>query len=877
MSFWTRITNVLRSDRVNREIDEEFESHIAAAVADGRDPDEARRAFGSMLRHGEQSRDMKVMPRLDWLRADIIFGWRQLKRNYVTTMAAIFSLALAAGACGSAFRIIDAMLLRPLPVDGASHLYVVTRRGVSPEGKPLNLDECEYPLFERMRASLTGQAEVIAISPTQHGDLTYANEADTERAYFEYVSGSMFDTFGLHPVLGRLLNAKDDITLGAHPYAVISYDYWTRRFARDRNVIGRTFRMSDDLYQIVGVVAPGFTGTEPGTVTSIFVPTMMNPYVRRMDATWVRAWIKLNPGVFPELVRDKIQAVLHGYQEERAKGFQGIPAQSVDAFVNQQVFLEPAASGISRLQGRYRPSLIALSILVSLVLLIACANVANLMTAQAAARAREMALRVAIGAGRWRLVQMVVVEGLWIASLASLLGLIFAWWSAPFVVSLINPRDNPARLALPADWRVFLFGITMTCVITLLFSLAPALRASAVKPVSVLKGGNSPRSQRHLMHVLIAAQVAFCFLVIFVAGLFVTSFQRLSQKPTGFSADHLLVLDTRARSPQPGIYWDQVADQLRTLPGVKNVALSSWPLLGGMSSNRFVATDGMTPNPQVAYFLNVSPNWIETMKIPLLDGRDFTDGDIASDVAIVTKTFAHTYFKDENPIGRSFVQPPLTNHIEIVGLVGDTLYRDIHEQPLPLAFFSFHTLDPAAKGRNGTFLVRTSSDPLVLSSILRKEVSRLNPEFHVNNIRTQLEINQAQTLRERLLATLAFFFGAVALLLAGVGLYGMLNYLVQQRRRELGIRIAVGARLAHIARGVTASVFSMIILGSLAGLAIGIGTTGYIRSMLYEVRTTEPGILAVPAITILLATLMASLPAVVRAMRIDPVEMLRSE
>jgi ABC-type lipoprotein release transport system permease subunit len=223
------------------------------------------------------------------------------------------------------------------------------------------------------------------------------------------------------------------------------------------------------------------------------------------------------------------------------------------------------------------------------------------------------------------------------------------------------------------------------------------------------------------------------------------------------------------------------------------------------------------------------------------------------------------------------VQPPLTNHIEIVGLVGDTLYRDIHEQPLPLAFFSFHTLDPAAKGRNGTFLVRTSSDPLVLSSILRKEVSRLNPEFHVNNIRTQLEINQAQTLRERLLATLAFFFGAVALLLAGVGLYGMLNYLVQQRRRELGIRIAVGARLAHIARGVTASVFSMIILGSLAGLAIGIGTTGYIRSMLYEVRTTEPGILAVPAITILLATLMASLPAVVRAMRIDPVEMLRSE
>lgn len=273
MSFWTRISNALRSDRVNREIDEEFESHIAEAVAEGRDPNEARRAFGSMLRHGEQSRDLKVLPRLDWLRADIIFGWRQLRRHKVSSAVAVFSLALAIGSCGSAFRLIDAMLLRPLPVDGADRLYVIARQGTGLEGKPQqSYDDCEYPLFERMRTQLAGQADMVAISPAEHGELTYATDADTEKANFQYVSGSIFSTFGLHPALGRMLSANDDVTPGAQPYAVLSYDYWSRRFARDPNVIGRTFHMSGDLYQIVGVSEQRFTGTDPGAVTAFSSP-----------------------------------------------------------------------------------------------------------------------------------------------------------------------------------------------------------------------------------------------------------------------------------------------------------------------------------------------------------------------------------------------------------------------------------------------------------------------------------------------------------------------------------------------------------------------------------------------------------------------------
>jgi hypothetical protein len=268
--------------------------------------------------------------------------------------------------------------------------------------------------------------------------------------------------------------------------------------------------------------------------------------------------------------------------------------------------------------------------MVGLVLLIACANVANLMTAQAAARAREMALRVSIGAGRWRLVQLVLVESAILAFLAAAIGALFAWWSAPLVVSMINPPDDPARLALPADWRVLGFGFALTIAVALLFGLTPALRASAVKPASALKGGEDPHSRRRGMHALIAAQVAFCFLVLFVAGLFAVTFDRLSKQPTGFSAERILTLDAVAKPAQPPVFWNQVAEHLRTVPGVERVALAGWPLLSGNGWNDSVSIDGGPPSDDLAYFLKVSPGWTETMKIPFIDGRDFRANDADS-------------------------------------------------------------------------------------------------------------------------------------------------------------------------------------------------------------------------------------------------------
>ena len=284
MSVRSRLVNVFRGNHLNREIDEELESHIAEAIAQGRDPGEARRAFGSALRHREGSRDVRLIAWLESLRADAVFGWRQLSKTKVTSIAAILSLALAIGACTSAFRLIDALLLRPLPVSHPERLYDLARQGVGPEGKPQTFDGWAYPDFQLMRAAVAKQAELIAISYAQPVDLTYKSDEDMERACLQYVSGWMFSTLGIRPALGRVFTENDDLKPGGHPYAVLSYDYWTHRFGQDPSVIGRTFRMGMEIYEIAGVAEAPFTGTEPGTMVDIFVPTMMNPQVTRNDS-----------------------------------------------------------------------------------------------------------------------------------------------------------------------------------------------------------------------------------------------------------------------------------------------------------------------------------------------------------------------------------------------------------------------------------------------------------------------------------------------------------------------------------------------------------------------------------------------------------------
>jgi predicted permease len=591
----------------------------------------------------------------------------------------------------------------------------------------------------------------------------------------------------------------------------------------------------------------------------------------------------INPGAPREPLRAKLDAVSLNYETERAKGFVGMSQHNIEMSLQKKMLIKPAATGVSRLQGDYRRALVWLGVLVALVLLIACAQVANLMTAQAASRAREMALRVSIGAGRSRLVQLVLVESAMLALFSAALGAIFAWWAAPFVVSRINPPDNPAHLILPADWRVLAFGSLLTLAVTLLFGLAPALRASAIQPVTALKGGEEPRPKHRSMYTLIAAQVAFCFVVLFFAGLFVATFRHLSSQPLGFDAKDLLLIETSTPHGQPPESWSQMADTLRAIPGVKDVASASWPLLSGGWTGS-ISVNAAPPTDTWGYFLSISPGWFNTVKMRLIDGRDFNSTDSFPGQAIVNQTFVKTFFNGVNPIGRTFekVNPFGSRQLcRVIGVVPDATYSNLHEPILPVAYVPFRHFDKNGAinpADGGTFLLRTSGiNPLSLATTVRRLVAKTNPSYRVNNVQTQQELVDNQSVRERLLASLALFFAAVALLLAAIGLYGVLNYSVLQREREIGIRIAVGARIGSIARLVTTQIFVTLFIGAAAGTALGMASVRYVQALLFGVKGTAPSMLIAPALVLLSAALLAALPAVLRAARIDPSIMLRAD
>jgi predicted permease len=884
MSLWSRISNAVHGERLNREIDEELQSHIEEAIASGRDPKEAHRAFGSAL-HAREASHIRAAGWLESLLADVGFGWRQLCRNKVTSVAAVLSLALGIGSCVAAFRLIDALLWRPLPISDPGNLYVLSHKMTGFDGKPVEDGHWATPDFKLMRDAVKDQADLIAISDADRTDITWSTDDDMEKAHVAYVSGNMFPLFGLEPALGRLLTPADDRGPGLNPYAVLSWDYWNHRFGRDPRVLGSSLHIGDHTFEIIGVGPRDFTGTEKGTVTDAFLPVNMNRIATQDRMNWHRVFLMLKPGVHPamdlEPLRQHLSAVNHAFGADCATCFRGATQASIDRFLNQKVVLNPAGAGISELQKEYRRLLGVLGLLAVLVLLIACVNVANLMTAQAAARAQEMALRISIGAGRRRLVQLILCQSALLAFLASILGAFFAAWSAPFVLSLINPPENPARLALDADWRVLLFGFGLILLVVLLFGLLPALRASAVRPVAALKGGEDPHSSRRLIRGAIALQVAFCFLVLFLSSLFVTSFQRLENRPLGFSTDRLLLLETVAGKGQLPVVWNQTAEALRAAPGVESVAISRWPLLGRIRINSDISINGAPPSPTPGWFLNVSPGWLSTMKIPLVSGRDFRPEDTSPGAAIVNETFVKTFFPGQDPIGRTFERGANQPVNEIVGVTPDVPYDDLREPSRAVFYIPFDEIDAKSAPSVvdfATFAIHTNAqNPLALANSLRQFIAQRHNGLRVSNVTTQFDLVRDQTVRERLIAMLAAFFAVVSLLLAGVGLYAVLNYSVLQRRREIGIRMAIGSTRAGIVRIVTLNIFLMIALGGCAGVALGFGAARYVESLFYQVKATDADMIASPTCAILLTALVATLPAVLRALRTDPTEILRSE
>ncbi len=891
-----RMTRQVRAmfsgERADAEMERELAAHLVLLedemMRKGATPDEARRLARIKLGGVEQVRIMhreeRGLPFVESLAADVRFGWRQLMKRKVTTAAAVLSLALGIGSCVAAFRLIDALLLRPLPITHAERLYKLARTFTGPHDLPMRSDGWAYPSFVLMRDAVKGEAQLIVAGFTQHVDLTYASDEEMEKGYVQYVSGDMFDDFGLQPAMGRLLTHADDVTPGAHPYAVISYDYWVRRFGRDPNAVGKTFRLGEQVFEVVGVGPKSFTGTEPGIVTEVFLPAMMNRWVMRNDANWFRIVAMVQPGVEIEPLRAKLDAISLHFETERAKGFKGLSASQMANALKQRVLLEPAASGVSSLQDDYRRALTWMGVLVALVLLIACANVANLMTAQAATRARELALRVSIGAGRLRLAQLVIVENMMLALLSATIGGVFAWWAAPMVVRMINPANNPARLMLPVDWRVMGFGFLLTLVVTMLFGLAPALRATAIQPVSALKGGEELHAKRRSMHVLTAAQVAFCFVVLFFAGLFFATFRSLTSQPLGFDAKGLLLLDTVVPHGRPPTMWTQVSETLRAMPGVKEVGISSWGLLSANNWNGPVSVNGGPPSDEWGYFLNITPGWLDVMKMPLLEGRDFQSTDAFPGAMIVNQTFVKTFLHGENPIGKMIEKTGGGDQkllCQVVGVVADAPYQNMRDPIPPQAFVPFQRVDAkgiVGKADSATFVLRTTErNPMVMAVAMRRKIAQMGMGFRVSNVETQQELIDNQTVRERLLAMLGTFFAGVALLLAAVGLYGVLHYSVMQREREIGVRIALGATARNIAQIVSARVFAMVLLGATVGLTLGLASERFVASLLYGVKGTEMSMMTLPAVVLLLAVSLAAVPAVMRAIRIDPAVMLRSE
>jgi putative ABC transport system permease protein len=889
MSWLSRVANVFRSHRVGDALDEELAFHVAATtdalIEEGVSPDEAaahaRRRLGNAAALRERSRDAKLVPWLDALVRDVRIGSRALRREALVSVAAIVSMALAIGACAAAFGLIDALILRRLPVADPDRLGYLAY--ANPEVPAQENTSFSYPLFQRFRNAAADRDAVALFSSQTRRSVDYADGSPTlDKPQVQFVSGNAFALLGLVPAAGRLLTTEDDKTQGGHPVAVISHGYWQARFGADPSAIGRWMTIDGRQFQIVGVTARTFTGVEPGIRTDVWLPALMYPQVRAFTEGqwhWFRIWTRLAPGTEAPAVRERFQAVFTQFRTELKNSFR--PDESPDRiqrFVSAKLVVRPASNGPSSLRERYARPLWILAAVVALVLLIACTNVANLLTARAAARDREMALRMSIGAGRWRLMQQVLVESALLAALASVLGILFAALAAPAIVGWLSPADQPAYVEFRLDWRVLAFAGLLGLCATALFGLLPALRASSTAPVEALKAAGSRQTHRvRLAGPLVSGQVACSLAVLFVAGLLISSFHRLTSLDPGFVATGVTLVALEAKSlaqAEQGPAATLALERVRAMPGVTNASLSAWPLFAGGGWTMHVRVPGKPVDDVEVCFLEISPEFIATMGVPLLDGRDFDrrDLDAASPSVLVNRAFARRYFDSDSAAGRDFLIPRsgrelVTTHI--VGVVGDAKYDDLKTTP-PSVYVPM-------RGLNGTMQIRSALEPGALVGPLREVLRGVHPAITIAGVTQQSTLVDNTLLKERLLALLSGFFGLVSLALAAVGLYGVLNYSVVQRTREIGIRLALGARQRTVISQVLRSVAVHGLVGVAVGVAGGLYAARFLTTLLYDVEALDPVSLLVPVASLVAVGALAAFIPARRAASVDPMVALRDE
>ena len=827
---------------------------------------------------------------------DVRFAVRGLVRSPLFSIVAILSLALGIGANTAIFTLIDQILLRKLPVAAPDQLVMLYQQGAH-NGSNMGTRMHSYPIYQEYQKRAEPLAEVLC---RRLAETSVSIDNQTERLEAEMVSGNFFSMLGVHPAIGRVFSSQeDDQVYQGHPVVVLSYDYWVRRFARDPSVVGKKILVNSYPMTIVGVSAAGFSGIDPARSPQIRVPIQMKPVVTpawgwvHMDdprVRWVQVFARLKPGWTVKSAEAPLQGLFMQIRanEMTLPGAKDWSAYAREQFMKGRLRVAAAAMGYSGLRNDFSTPLMVLMSMVGLVLLIACANVANLLIARGFMRQKEIAVRLSLGASRGQLVRQMLIESLVLSCAGGVVGIVLAIALTRGLLALVPSNGQPILIQAVPDARILAFTLALTFATGVIFGLLPALRASRPDPWTTLKdtvgaiagtGGSL-----FLRKGLVAAQVALSFLLLFGAGLFVRSLQNLKAADTGVALDNLVTFQLSPalngyESQRTVDFYEQLLGNLRGVPGVKSAALAGVSILSGdewdssMSVEGHQAKDG---EDMQAFMNSLSPGYFGTMGIPRLEGRDFTrqDAKEITTVAIVNRRFADHFFFGTSAIGKHVgfgVGPKAKLNIEIVGVVANALYEGPREGLRRQVFI------PHWGPNSATFYVRTTSASAGAYSAVRNEVRKLDASMPVYAMKT-LEAQLDETLlTDRLIALLAAGFGLLATLLASVGLYGVMAFVVARRRKELGIRLALGAEPGSVIWLVMREVLLLLAIGLAVGVPAAMGLGRFVASQLYGIEARDPW---TATATVILLTAVSAAAGVIpahRASRIDPILALRYE
>jgi putative ABC transport system permease protein len=829
---------------------------------------------------------------------DLRYGLRMLAKSPGFAAVAILTLALGIGANAAIFQLIDAVRLRTLPVKDPSTLAIVHLNTNHWNSGNFNgpYARYTYPLWKQIQQRQQVFSSIAAWG-TDSLNLATGGEVDESNAI--WVSGDFFKALGVEPFLGRLISAADD-QVGCSGGVDLSYAFWQKRYAGAANVIGKTLTLEGHPMMILGVTPPSFYGVSVGDRFDLAVPVCAEPIIETaMDRInsdtarrdwWLSIFGQLKPGMTLSRATAQLNTIISAALHETVPS--QYDADGVRHYLAYKLEVQPAANGFSSMREQVSNPLWLLLGLSGLVLLIACANLANLLLARASSREREVAVRLALGATRGRLIGQLLSESALLAVTGAVLGGLLAAMLSHAMIAFISTPDNPVFLDMPTDWRVLGFAAGLSILTTVLFGMVPALRAGSVPPGSVLKTGGrgmtSGRERFRLQRILVASQVALSLVLLAGALLFARSLDNLMTRNPGFSQNGVLVVNLdferlKLADAQIGPFTQNLLDRLRAIPGVAGAADSIRSPVSGSSSNEWVLDkNGNHPNG-ASYLDYVSPGYFATLQIPLIEGRDFDSDDTATSpkVTIVNQAFVKKFMNGtKHPIGEQFRmwEPPgkPEPYYTVDGLVGNSVYDDMHDVFQPIMYFPRTELEPPFNGRGVVFLIRSRIGMAGLLNSVKDTIASVSPQIDIQFVVLSTQIHES-LLQDELMATLCGFFGALAVLLAAIGLYGVISYTVAQRTNEIGIRMALGAQCSGVLRMILGEVAILIGIGLVVGVGLTLAGSKAASSLLYGLKARDPLTLALAILLLAVIGFAASLVPARRASRLDPMSALRYE